>query len=262
LFNHNKMPVKRKHRMRQMYNILNEGLRAEDLKDMVYPLFEVDAYQSKMGEDRDVCVISFNVKDRAPAKDLMEFIEKGYSFVLDADVSSGENDNGEYNVFVELPRTSRLSEHIKEITYGVRKLTGIEDFKFKYYKQSGVHEATEAELKSIIPADAGAYDGLMNKYRTEDVKRFFSKTLMDDFTLDGDVITIHKHFDKKVQLEMIKDGATESILEGIDDGYSVDEAATSEVFWLTKVLGDYSINKIGDNFVFNNGSRSMLLKRI
>ena len=245
-----------------MYNILNEGLRAEDLKDMVYPLFEVDAYQSKMGEDRDVCVISFNVKDRAPAKDLMEFIEKGYSFVLDADVSSGENDNGEYNVFVELPRTSRLSEHIKEITYGVRKLTGIEDFKFKYYKQSGVHEATEAELKSIIPADAGAYDGLMNKYRTEDVKRFFSKTLMDDFTLDGDVITIHKHFDKKVQLERVKDGATDSILEGIDDGYSVDEAATSEVFWLTKVLGDYSINKIGDNFVFNNGSRSMLLKRI
>jgi hypothetical protein len=245
-----------------MYNMLNEGLRAEDLKDMVYPLFEVDAYQSKMGEDRDVCVISFNVRDRAPAKDLMEFIEKGYSFVLDADVSSGENDNGEYNVFVELPRTSRLSEHIKEITYGVRKLTGIDDFKFKYYKQSGVHEATEAELKSIIPADAGAYDGLMNKYRTEDVKRFFSKTLMDDFTLDGDVITIHKHFDKKVQLEMIKDGATESILEGIDDGYSVDQAATSEVFWLTKVLGDYSINKIGDNFVFNNGSRSMLLKRI
>jgi hypothetical protein len=61
---------------------------------------------------------------------------------------------------------------------------------------------------------------------------------------------------------MIKDGATESILEGIDDGYSVDQAATSEVFWLTKVLGDYSINKIGDNFVFNNGSRSMLLKRI
>jgi hypothetical protein len=61
---------------------------------------------------------------------------------------------------------------------------------------------------------------------------------------------------------MIKDDSTESILEGIADGYSVDEAATSEVFWLTKVLGDYSINKIGETFVFNNGNRSMLLKRI
>ena len=85
---------------------------------------------------------------------------------------------------------------------------------------------------------------------------------MDDLTLNGNVITIHKPFDKKVQLEMVKDGNTESVLEGIDDGYSVDQAATSEVFWLTKVLGDYGINKIGDNFVFSNGNRSMLLKRI
>ena len=85
---------------------------------------------------------------------------------------------------------------------------------------------------------------------------------MDDLTLDGDIITIHKPFDKKVQLQMIKDGATESILEGINDGYAVDEVASSEMFWLTKVLGDYNINKIGENFVFNNGDRSMLLKRI
>ena len=66
----------------------------------------------------------------------------------------------------------------------------------------------------------------------------------------------------QVRLEIVKDGNTESILEGITDGYTVDQAATSEVFWLTKVLGDYNINKIGDTFVFNNGQRSMLLKRI
>jgi hypothetical protein len=93
---------------------LNEGLRPMDLEEMVYPTFEVDTYSSKMGEDRDVCVVSFQVKDRAPAKDLMEFIEKGYHFVLDSDVSSGENADGEYSVFVELPRSSRLAEQIKE----------------------------------------------------------------------------------------------------------------------------------------------------
>jgi hypothetical protein len=65
-----------------------------------------------------------------------------------------------------------------------------------------------------------------------------------------------------VRLEIVKDGNTESILEGITDGYSVDQTATSEAFWLTKVLGDYTINKVGDAFVFNNGNRSMLLKRI
>jgi hypothetical protein len=241
---------------------LKEGLRPNDLREMVHTVFEVDSFRSKMGEDQDVCVVSFKVKDRSPAKDLMEFIEKGYNFVLDADVSSGEDNSGEYSVFVEISRTPKLSEQIKNLTYGIKKLTGIEDFKFRYYKDNQVSEATEENFKNRIPATANDYKGLMNKMQTENVKRFFSKTLMDDLTLEGNIITIHKHFDKKVQLQMVKDGNAESILEGIDDGYTVDEAASSEMFWLTKVLGDYNINKVGENFVFNNGNRSMLLKRI
>lgn len=240
---------------------LNEGLRPLDLKEMVHSMFEIDTFRSKMGEDRDVCVVSFQVKDREPARDLMEFIEKGYAFVLDSDVSSGENDRGEYSVFVEIGRTPKLAEQIKELMYGVKKLTGVDEFKFKYHKENQQHEVNEQSISKVVPMSASDYDGLMQKMKTESVKKFFSKTLMDNLTLDGNVITIHKHFDKQVQLEMVKDGAAESILEGIDDGYSVDEAATSEVFWLTKVLGDYNINKIGDNFVFSNGSRSMLLKR-
>jgi hypothetical protein len=95
-----------------------------------------------MGEDRDVCVLSFTVKDRNPAKDLMEFIEKGYNFVLDADVSSGENADGEYLVFVELNRNPKLAENIKELEYGISKLTNIENFKFKFinhYKVSTMY---------------------------------------------------------------------------------------------------------------------------
>lgn len=58
-----------------------------------------------MGKDEDVVVISFKVKDKFPAIDLMEFIEKGYTFVLDADMSSGEERDGTYSVFVELERS-------------------------------------------------------------------------------------------------------------------------------------------------------------
>ena len=240
---------------------LNEGLRADDLKEMVDTVFEVDSFRSKMGEDQDVCVISFKVSDRSPAKDLMEFIEKGYAFVLDADVSSGEDNRGEYSVFVEIARTQKLAEQIKELTYGVKKLTGIEDLRFKYYKESQVQEATEENLKKKIPDSSSAYQGLMDRMRTESVRDFFSKTLMDNLTLYNDIITIHKQFNKKIQLQIVKEGTTEYILEDIGDGYTVDENATSEMFWLTKVLGDYHINKIGENFVFNNGTRSMLLKR-
>jgi hypothetical protein len=241
---------------------LNEGLRPLDLKEMVYPTFEVDTYRSKMGEDRDVCVISFQVKDRAPAKDLMEFIEKGYHFVLDSDVSSGENENGEYSVFVELSRSPRLAEQIKELTYGVRKLTGIDDFKFKYHKENTVREVTEETLKSVIPPTPSDYDGMMTRIKTESIKRFFNKTLMDDLSLEGDVITIHKPWDKTVQLRMIKEADTDTILEGSTDTVTMDEDAMSEIFWLTKVLGDYNINKVGENFMFDNNGQAMLLQRI
>lgn len=238
---------------------LNEGLRPMDLHEMVYPTFEVDTFKSKMGEDRDVCVVSFKVKDRSPAKDLMEFIEKGYHFVLDADVSSGEDNQGEYSVFVELSRSPKLSEQIKELTYGVRKLTGIDDFKFRYYKEQDVHEATEDNLKNHIPSTANDYDGFMNTIRTESVKKFFSKTLMDNLSLNGNIITIHKPFDQEIKLQWLNEAEPQAVIEGT---ITVDEKSTAEVFWLTKVLGDYSINKIGENFAFSNGDCTMLLKRI
>jgi hypothetical protein len=182
--------------------------------------------------------------------------------VLDADVSSGENDQGNYFVFVELLRSKDLSEQIQQLTTGIKKLTDISQFQFKYYKNKSTHEVNEDSLKSIIPRTPNDYLSLLNKYKTEDVKRFFNKTLMDDLTLDGEVITIHKPFNNIIKLRMIKEAATDSILEGVTDTIIMDEAATSEIFWLTKVLGDYNINKVGDKFMFDNGGQAMLLQRI
>ena len=85
---------------------------------------------------------------------------------------------------------------------------------------------------------------------------------MDDLTLDGDVITIHKPFDKQIKLRMVKEATTEAILEGVTDTITMDETAVSEIFWLTKVLGDYNINKVGNSFMFDNRGQAMLLQRI
>jgi len=242
--------------------IISEGLRPLDLKEMVSSTFEVDTYRSKMGEDRDVCVLSFRVKDRSPAKDMMEFIEKGFNHVLDADISSGENKDGDYSVFVELKRTPSLSEDIKEILYGLKKLTGIDEFKFKYHKEENFYEASTNSLNSVIPDTPTAYDGFVVRLQTESIKRFFNKTLMDDLTLEGNIITIHKPFNQSVQLKMIKEEDTDTMLESIIDPIVIDEQSSSEMFWFTKVLGDYDITKFGKNFLFTNGNKSMLLQRI
>lgn len=238
---------------------LNEGLRPLDLKNLISPIFEVDAYKSKMGEDSDVCVVSFTVKDRYPAKDLMEFIEKGYHFVLDADVSAGENEDGEYHVFVEFNRTPKLAEEIQDLTYGVFKLTGIDDFKFKYYKNNTVHEASVDNLKSIIPLTPRDYTQKLEESKVENLKNFFNRTLMDDLSLSDNIITIHKPFNQQVKLRWLSEQDPQAIVEGAP---AMDDQSTAEIFWLTKVLGDYGISKFGDKFLFTNGGQAMLLQRI
>jgi hypothetical protein len=237
---------------------LNEGLRTHDLKELVYPTFEVDTYRSKMGEDKDVCVLSFTAKDRGPARDMMEFIEKGYGFVLDADISTGENDRGEYTVFVELSRSPRLAEQIKDLTYGIEKLTDINEWKFTYHKKTEVYDATTETLESVIPSNPRLYELMLHENRVNDIKSFFSKTLMDDLTLDGNIITIHKPFGQKIQLEWLSEDDPQAVVEG---AASLDTDAMSEIFWLTKVIGDYNINKFQDKFLFTNGERAILTRR-
>lgn len=243
-------------------DIILEGLRPNDLEGMIDPLFEIDSYRSKMGEDRDVCVLTFRSKDRSPARDMMEFIEKGFGFVLDSDVSSGENDKGEYFVFVELPRTPRLNEQIKEIISGVKRLTGIDDWRFKYHKNETKKKLDIDSLTETIPSTPEKYDLMMNKLKVENIRNFFNKTLMDDLTLEQDVITIYKPYGNQIKLRIVKEDEKDKILENSEDTFSLDNVAMGEIFWLTKVLGDYSINKLGDKFVFENGQKAMLLQRI
>ena len=43
-------------------------------------------------------------------KDPRNFVETGYTYVLDADETSGEQSDGKYRVFVEIERKSKNSD--------------------------------------------------------------------------------------------------------------------------------------------------------
>lgn len=246
--------------MSNQNKVISEGLRAGDLAETIYPHFEIDSFRSKMGEDEDICVLTFQSKDRYPAKDMMEFIEKGYNFVLDADVSAGENEEGEYSIFVEMERTKNIAENIMEMLYGLEKLTGIFEWDFKYYKDLKKYNATTENLKKKVPSSSRIYEQTMQRFRTDEMKTFFNKTLMDDLILEGNKITVLKPFDNKVEFEIVEEG-DDKLIEGLED-IRVDADATAEIFWLTKVMGNYNIQKFGDNYLFTNESKSLVLKRI
>lgn len=140
--------------------LLRENLEHGDLKRLVHTELHIDEYKSKMGDDSDVCVISFKVSGKEPSADLVSFIEKGYNYVLDADVSSGEKEGGDYLVFVELDRTEDLPEQIIQIMEDLLNLTEqkIEDWRVRYYKSSEDHDLNADVLREIIPLSPEAYD--------------------------------------------------------------------------------------------------------
>ena len=107
------------------------GLRQHDLEFTVYPIFEIDSYKSKMGDDQDIVVLSFSVSGEQPAKDLVNFIETGYNCVLDADKTSGEQADKKYRVFVEIERTKNSPGQILEILDGVKKISNLPELRFR-----------------------------------------------------------------------------------------------------------------------------------
>jgi hypothetical protein len=149
---------------------LNENLEMGDLKRLVHDELHIDEYKSKMGDDADVCVVSFKVAGKEPAIDLVSFVEKGYDYVLDADVSSGEKEGGDYLVFVELDRTPELPKQIVEIMQDLMNLTEQElsDWRVRYQKSLIDYDLTEESLADIIPLTPKVYNKKYKKDQDSD----------------------------------------------------------------------------------------------
>jgi hypothetical protein len=139
---------------------LFEGLEQGDLKRLIHTELHVDEFKSKLGDDCDVVVLSFKVDNKEPASDLVSFIEKGYEWVIDADVSAGEMDDGDYIVFVELERTPEVAENVMKLMDDLMNLTdgNTDEWRVRYYKS---HKETTLDLealKDLIPDTPEKYE--------------------------------------------------------------------------------------------------------
>lgn len=138
---------------------ISESLEYGDLKRVVNPTIHVDEFKSKMGDDDEICVLSFKVMGRDPANDLVNFIEKGYKWVLDADTSSGEMEDGDYIVFVEVERTGKLPSQVMELLSDMMNLTlqDLKEWEFLYHKNQKYMPLTWENLRNNIPLSRHQY---------------------------------------------------------------------------------------------------------
>ena len=85
-----------------------------------------------------------------PAKDLENFVEKGYPICFRCRRDIGEQPDGYYKVFVEMERNKKVPGHIIEIIDGVSKLADVQDLRFRYHKNFKGKDLTLANLKKPL----------------------------------------------------------------------------------------------------------------
>ena len=148
---------------------LNEGLEYKSLENMVKPTLHIDEFSSKMGDDDDIVVVSFYVTDNTAATDLVNWFEKGYEFILDADRSPGEIDPNKYLVYIELKRRTSVVDQIDTLLDDLTTLTEhvATDWTCHYGKEQFSY-SPEA-IKKYVPLSPKVYrsmkDGELNKMR-------------------------------------------------------------------------------------------------
>jgi len=137
--------------------VLSESLAFKDLDGLMKPTIHVDEFSSKMGDDDDIIVISFFVRDPQAAKDLMMWFEKGYDFVVDADRSPGEIKPNRYLVYVEIRRRSTAGGHVEQLLNDLNTLTefDVDDWSM-HYKGKDVPFSRD-EFDSRVPLSPRAY---------------------------------------------------------------------------------------------------------
>jgi len=236
------------------------GLQKGDLKDLVYNVFEIDSYKSKMGNDKDIVTLSFSTLTKESGEDLVDFIEKGYNFVLDADVTAGEQSDGTYKVFVEMERRNSVAEEINDLISGLRSLCELDNFKFRYYKSFESKPVDKEMLEQSIPLDANSYEQTVNESNLNNYKNFFNRSYLDTVEMNESTLKIAKKYKDPLFFEFVDFGDAEECIKNIPGKLDLMESYP-EILFLTKYVGDYNISKYGDSLVFENDNKALVLKR-
>jgi hypothetical protein len=122
-----------------------------------------------MGENDDIIVISFFVRDQEAAKDLMKWFETGYDFILDADRSPGEIKPGRYLVYVEIRRRSSAGAQVQELLNDLNTLTEFEPDDWTMVYQDDRQPFSQEAFERTVPMSPKEYrkqhDGDLNEMR-------------------------------------------------------------------------------------------------
>lgn len=140
-----------------MPNIIRESLEYKDLVGMMKPTIHVDEFAAKMGDDDDIIVVSFFVRSQQAAADLVNWFEKGYDWVMDADKSPGEIRPSRYLVYIEIRRRSSAGRWLAEMIDDLGTLTEYQPDDWHMHYEGETYPFTAEQFDRLVPLSPKDY---------------------------------------------------------------------------------------------------------
>lgn len=225
-----------------------------EMQNYISEVIAVDSFAAKLGKDEDVCVLKFQSNNKTVAEDLVNFIETGCDFVLDADMSPAKNDQGLYNIFVEIERNDDLPKKIIEVIRDVEQVSGMLPWQFKFYKNENLYALNDENINTIVPTSPSQYKLLTDDKIEEDIKAFFESASVVTKRVKGKKLILKKAFTSH---EMI----IESFNKDVKGTYKIDRESSEQASYLNHWLGGgYSVVKVDDLFKITKGTNSIVAR--
>jgi len=225
-----------------------------EMQNYISEIIAIDSFQAKLGNDEDVCVLKFQSNNKSVAEDLVSFIETGCNFILDADMSPAKNNQGLYNVFVEIERDENLPKKIIEVIRDIEQVSGMLPWQFSFHKSESLHQLNDENLNNIVPTSPSQYQFLTDDKVEEDIKEFFESASLVSKRIKGKKLTLKKSFTSH---EMV----IESFNKDVKGTYMIDRESSEQASYLNHWLGGgYSVVKVDDLFKITKGTKSIVAK--
>ncbi len=139
------------------------------MEGLVKPEIHIDEFTSKMGDDDDIIVVSFFVRNEQAARDLMNWFEKGYDFIIDADRSPGEIKPNRYLVYVEIRRRSTAGVHVQQLLDDLTTLTEFDSKDWAMVYNGEKMPYSQEKFEKVVPLTPKEYrkhhEGDLNEVR-------------------------------------------------------------------------------------------------
>jgi hypothetical protein len=170
---------------------LNESLSHLDLEDELDTIIGIDEFKSRIGEDDDLITIHFMLNSKEAGEDLVLWLERGYEFIIDADISPGEVERGKYFVFAEMNRRPSSPRKIIELLADLETLTGVKAEDWTIKVDHDRYPATKENIAKYVPLTSSDYKS-KNQSELNEWREIAGLKASKTYDADQDIVAIQR----------------------------------------------------------------------